>query len=186
MTYTTVTANQDAQAVIDFWFANADNWFIKSPAFDAQIAKQFGEILVKASQGELSAWRADSVGRLAEIIVLDQFSRNVYRDSPKAFAQDGMALVLAQEALNLPSFADLPIAYQKFTVMPFMHSESAVIHAEALAIFEKLGDATTLEFERQHKAIIDRFGRYPHRNAILGRQSTASEEAFLQTPNSSF
>lgn len=180
------SANADAQAVIDFWFSNNDKWFVKSTNFDQQIINQFGDVLLQATQGELSSWRCDSVGRLAEIIVLDQFSRNVYRDSPKAFAQDGMALVLAQEALTLPSFAALPLAYQKFTVMPFMHSESAVIHEEALMIFTKLGDEYTLAYEQQHKAIIDQFGRYPHRNAILGRQNTPSEEAFLKTPNSSF
>lgn len=89
------SANQDAQAVIDFWFNNADKWFVKSETFDQQITDKFGKVLIQAIQGELSAWRCDGVGRLAEIIVLDQFSRNVYRDSPKAFAQDGMALVLA-------------------------------------------------------------------------------------------
>ena len=125
-------------------------------------------------------------GRLAEIIVLDQFSRNLCREQACAFAQDGMALVLAQEATQQPYFDTLPMQWRKFMIIPFMHSESALIHERYLPLFRQLNDATTLDFEYRHKEIIDQFGRYPHRNEALGRKSTEDEKAFLQQPNSSF
>ena len=123
---------------------------------------------------------------LAEIIVLDQFSRNLCRGQADAFAQDGMALVLAQEAIKQPQFDNLPMQWRRFIIMPFMHSESAMIHERYLPLFEQLNDANTLDFEHRHKEIIDRFGRYPHRNDVLDRESTDAEEAFLKQPNSSF
>jgi uncharacterized protein (DUF924 family) len=125
-------------------------------------------------------------GRLAEIIVLDQFSRNVWRDTPRAFAQDALALALAQELVASGQDRSLPVAQRSFAYMPYMHSESALIHEQAVALFSQPGMADTLRFELQHKAIVDRFGRYPHRNAILGRSSTAKELAFLSGPGSSF
>ena len=123
---------------------------------------------------------------MAEIIVLDQFSRNLCREQACAFAQDGMALVLAQEATQQPYFDTLPMQWRKFMIIPFMHSESALIHERYLPLFRQLNDATTLDFEYRHKEIIDQFGRYPHRNEALGRKSTEDEKAFLQQPNSSF
>ena len=125
-------------------------------------------------------------GRLAEIIVLDQFSRNLCRGQAGAFAQDGMAIALAQEAIGQPHFDTLPTEWRKFIIMPFMHSESLVIHKRYLPLFEKLHDDNTLDFENRHKNTIEQFGRYPHRNDILDRESTDEEEAFLQQPNSSF
>ena len=125
-------------------------------------------------------------GRLAEIIVLDQFSRNLCRDQADAFAQDSMAVALAQEAIGQPHFDKLPTQWRKFIIMPFMHSESAMIHKRYLPLFEQLDDANTLDFEHRHKDIIEKFGRYPHRNDILDRESTDEEEAFLEQPNSSF
>ena len=123
---------------------------------------------------------------MAEIIVLDQFSRNLYRGQTEAFAQDSMAVVLAQEAIWQPYFDTLPMQWRKFMIMPFMHSESAMIHKRYLPLFEQLHDSDTLDFEHRHKKIIDQFGRYPHRNDTLGRESTEAEKAFLQQPNSSF
>nr|WP_227697533.1 DUF924 family protein [Psychrobacter celer] len=190
----------DARAVLDFWF-DKDNeayWFEKNDAFDQKIREKFGRIWQAAKQGECVTWRianaaADSnssitalAGRLAEIIVLDQFSRNLYRGQANAFAQDGMALVLAQEAIQQPHFDTLPAQWRKFMIMPFMHSESLMIHERYLPLFEQLDDAMTLDFEHRHKDIIKQFGRYPHRNDILDRESTAAEEAFLEQPNSSF
>ena len=125
-------------------------------------------------------------GRLAEIIVLDQFSRNLCRGQAGAFAQDSMAIALAQEAIGQPHFDTLPTEWRKFIIMPFMHSESLMIHKRYLPLFEKLHDDNTLDFENRHKDIIEQFGRYPHRNDILDRESTDEEEAFLQQPNSSF
>jgi uncharacterized protein (DUF924 family) len=134
----------------------------------------------------LFEWRATPEGRLAEIIVLDQFSRNLFRDSPLAFASDDMALVLAQEAVRTGADQALPQQQRLFLYMPYMHSESRRIHAIALSLFESLGLAENLQYERAHKAIIDRFGRFPHRNAVLGRESTAEELEFLRQPGSSF
>lgn len=123
---------------------------------------------------------------MAEIVALDQFSRNVYRDTARAFAQDALALALAQELVASGQDRSLPLAQRSFAYMPYMHSESALIHAQAVALFSQPGMEDALRFERRHQAIIARFGRYPHRNAILGRISTAEELAFLGEPGSSF
>jgi uncharacterized protein (DUF924 family) len=118
--------------------------------------------------------------------VLDQFSRNLYRDQAQAFAYDSMALMLAQEAISLQLDAQLNPEQRSFLYMPFMHSESKLMHEFALKLFQRLGNEINLSFEKKHKVIIDRFGRYPHRNAILGRSSTPEELTFLTQPNSSF
>ena len=118
--------------------------------------------------------------------MLDQFSRNVYRDTPRAFAQDALALVLAQELVASAQDRSLPNAQRVFAYMPYMHSESALVHTQAVTLFTQLGKQDNLNFELRHKAIIDRFGRYPHRNAILGRPSSAEAPAFLAEPGSSF
>lgn len=125
-------------------------------------------------------------GRLAEIIVLDQLSRNLYRNSSLAFAQDALALALAQEAITLKLDAALPPIQRSFLYMPFMHSESKLIHQYALKLFEDLGNPINLDFEQRRKVIIDRFGRYPHRNQVLGRNSSQEELDFLTQPNSHF
>ena len=117
--------------------------------------------------------------------MLDQFSRNLFRNRPQAFACDAMAQVLAQEAAKQPGFADLPDTWRHMMLMPLMHSESRTIHALALELFTRHA-ARALIHEEQHKAIIDRFGRYPHRNAVLGRTSTAEELEFLKQKGSSF
>ncbi len=182
------TIHSEAQTVLDFWYDehHRQYWFAKSEAFDNEIRRRFADTLTRAAQGELDAWRSTIHGRLAEIIVLDQFSRNLYRDTPHAFAQDGMALVLAQTAVALPEFELLTTEEKHCLLLPYMHSESVYIHEQALALFGRLDNPDALEFEIKHKVIIDRFGRYPHRNAILGRISTAEEIAFLNEPNSSF
>jgi len=147
---------------------------------------RFKDIHHAAVRCELSAWRDTPGGRLAEIIVLDQFSRNIHRDTPLAFAADPLALALAQEAVRVEARRDLPLQQKSFLYMPFMHSESPLIHEQAVALFSEPGLENSLEFELRHKAIIDRFGRYPHRNAVLGRTSTPEEIAFLESPGSSF
>jgi uncharacterized protein (DUF924 family) len=175
-------------SILRFWFTEltAKQHFAKDTALDEAIRTRFGATLEAAARCELFAWRATPEGRLAEVLVLDQFSRNVYRDTPRAFAQDALALALAQELVASGQDRRLPVAQRSFAYMPYMHSESALIHQQAVALFSQPGMADTLRFELQHKAIIDRFGRYPHRNAILGRSSTAEELAFLSGPGSSF
>lgn len=173
--------------ILQFWFTEiqpAQHWK-KDPAFDQLIAERFGDIHAQAARCELFNWRATPEGRLAEIIVLDQFSRNIYRDQPGAFAQDPLALALAQEAVALGADQALPPAQRGFLYMPYMHSESLLIHDQALPLFESLNNGQ-LDFEIKHRDIIVRFGRYPHRNAILGRESTPEELAFLKQPGSSF
>ena len=175
-------------AVLAFWFEEISpkQWWDKSDDFDRLIATRFGDLHQAASHGELLTWRGTADGRLAEVIVLDQFSRNIHRDSPLAFASDGMALVLAQEAVAAGADQALPPDRRAFLYLPFMHSESAAIHALAVGLYSQPGLEGNLDFELRHKAIIDRFGRYPHRNAVLGRASTEEEIKFLQTPGSSF
>jgi len=118
--------------------------------------------------------------------IVDQFSRNVYRDTPQAFAQDALALALAQELVASGQDRSLPLAQRSFAYMPYMHSESALVHTQAALLFAQPGLEDTLRFEQRHQAIIERFGRYPHRNAILGRESTPEELAFLREPGSGF
>lgn len=175
--------------VLTFWFkeSNPKQWFSKDAAFDQQLKQHFGELLKQAAQGELYEWRATAQGRLAEIIVLDQFSRNIYRDTPQAFSQDAMALALAQEAVAQGALSELSTVDERtFLLMPYMHSESALIHQQAELLFKQHASANSYEYELKHKVIIDRFGRYPHRNQILNRPSNNEEIEFLSQPNSSF
>ena len=177
-----------AQQILQFWFEELTpkQHFAKDAALDAAIATRFGATLEAAARCELYGWRDSAAGRLAEIVVLDQFSRNVWRDTPRAFAQDPLALALAQELVASGADQTLAPGQRSFAYMPYMHSESIVVHAESLRLFSQPGTEGNLNFARSHQAIIARFGRYPHRNAILGRASSAEEIAFLQTPGSSF
>ena len=174
--------------VIDFWFFETDkkNWFKKDGDFDELIRSRFLEVHIHASQCELFSWRETALGCLAEIIVLDQFSRNMYRDDAKSFAYDSLSLSLAQSAISRGLDLDLPSEQRVFLYMPFMHSESLIIHEHAVKLFTALGAESNLEFEMRHKAIIEQFGRYPHRNKILNRVSTAEETSFLFQPGSRF
>lgn len=177
-----------AANVLDFWFREITpaQWWKADPDFDRLIEARFLPLLQGAAQGELFAWRDSAHGRLAEIIVLDQFPRNVWRGTPQAFAQDGMALVLSQEAVRAGALTELQPDERAFLLMPYMHSESPAVHVEAERLFREHAPAGNYDFELRHKAIIDRFGRYPHRNAILGRSSTPEEVEFLKQPGSGF
>ena len=176
------------EEVLDFWFdpRNEPNWWKRSDAFDAQIADRFGALHSAATRCELWAWRTSAAGRLAEIVVLDQFSRNLHRDSALAFAADPLALALAQTAVALGADREVDEHRRVFFHMPYMHSESRLIHVEAMRLFATDPDPRNLDYERGPKAVIDRFGRFPHRNAVLGRESTPEEIEFLKTPGSSF
>lgn len=176
------------QNILDFWFheLTPDQHWQKSDELDLTIKTRFGDWQQKAARGELFDWRKNPDGALAEVILLDQFSRNVFRDTAQAFAYDSVALVLAQVAVEKGLHLKMSIEHRCFLFMPYMHSESVDIHDIAVELITEFGDANTLDFELQHKAIIDRFGRYPHRNHILGRPSTEEEIAFLKQPNSGF
>lgn len=174
--------------VLRFWFEEIEpkRWWAADPAFDDLVRRRFDTLLQRAAQGELYAWRTSPKGRLAEVIVLDQFSRNVYRGTAAAFAQDPMALALAQEAVAAGAHEALTPIERTFLLMPYMHSESRLIHVEAEVLFREFAPPDNYDFELRHKAIVDRFGRYPHRNAILGRASTPEELEFLKQPGSGF
>jgi uncharacterized protein (DUF924 family) len=167
--------------VLSFWFEELEPRarFRRSDAVDSAIRDRFSATHRAAAAGELWRWRQTPAGRCAEVIVLDQFSRNLFRDSPRAFAQDGMALALAQEAVASGDDLRMDQDQRYFTYMPYMHSESLVIHEEALRLFTALGNATALHYEQRHREEIERFGRYPGRNAALGRESTEAETAWL-------
>jgi uncharacterized protein (DUF924 family) len=178
------------EAVLTFWFEETapSNWWARSDDFDRLIESRFGAVHRAAERCELYEWRASAGGRLAEIVVLDQFSRNIHRDRPRAFANDALALALAlaQTAVAAGADRELDVVRRAFVYLPYMHSESPKIHEVAVSLFGAPGMERNLDFELRHKAIVDRFGRYPHRNAILGRDSTPEEIEFLKTPGSSF
>jgi len=176
------------QNIIKFWFDDIDSkfWWQKDPEFDQLITRQFKSIHSSASLCELFSWRSQPLGRLAEIIVLDQFSRNIYRNQPLAYNSDSLALALAQEAVALNVHQEFNKDQKLFLFLPFMHSESVVIHQQATILFNEKELQPSYEFEIKHKQIIDRFGRYPHRNKTLGRISTDEEIEFLKQPGSAF
>lgn len=178
----------DADGVLTFWFEELQpkQHFVQSAALDRQIRERFSDLHQAAIACELWIWRASARGRLAEVIVLDQFSRNIYRHHADAFKGDQLALCLAQEAISLGVDQTLEPFLRSFLYMPFMHSESKVIQVQSVRLFETPGMESNLSFALRHREIVDRFGRYPHRNETLGRESTAEELAFLCEPGSSF
>ena len=179
---------QTYKEVNDFWFSEIEQscWFKKDDDFDQLLQQRFGALHTRAARSELYSWRESAGGRLAEIIVLDQFSRNLYRGSAQAFASDALALSLAQELVAQELDKQLNEEKRMFAYMPYMHSESLLIHDEAMRLFKDLGLDNTLDYEIRHRAIIEKFDRYPHRNETLGRESTAEEIEFLSQPGSSF
>jgi uncharacterized protein (DUF924 family) len=174
--------------ILNFWFKEIDQrqWWEVDVAFDALLHERFLSTLEQAARCEFYAWRATPRGRLAEVLVLDQFSRNIHRNTASAFAQDPMALALAQEAVACGVLDHLQPDERSFLLMPYMHSESALIHVDAERLFKVWTSDENYRFELRHKAIIDRFGRYPHRNGFLGRPSSEEEIEFLKQPGSRF
>ncbi len=172
---------KSAAEVLRFWFElhGPDDWYAGKPEFDARIAAEFGDTHWAIARGEGWTWRANAKGRLAEIIVLDQFSRQLYRGRREAFSQDPMALALSQELVASGQDITLDDNERMFAYMPYMHSESLLVHDEALRLFAAMGDDSALEYERKHRDCIARFGRYPKRNAALGRQSTPEELSYI-------
>lgn len=175
-------------SVLTFWFEELSqkDWWAKSDVLDLKIKNRFLKLHDLAKNNGLAQYRTDPELLLAEVIILDQFSRNIYRDQPEAFASDHLALKLAQEAVQRGDDLKLPVTKRLFLYMPYMHSESINVHDEAVKLFENLGLESNLKFEHAHRHIIVRFGRYPHRNKILGRISTPEEIEFLKQPGSSF
>jgi len=174
--------------ILDFWFVEIGNknWFKKNKSLDELIRDRFLSLYQAAIANELYAWRNNAKGCLSEIIILDQFSRNLFRDSARAFVNDPLALCLAQQAVALRYDQELSLIEKSFLYMPYMHSESLIIHEQAIALFSLEGLENSYRFELRHKEIIEKFGRYPHRNKLLGRISSEAEIEFLQHPGSSF
>ncbi len=199
---------KDSDAILDFWIgtlrddgtvpeATYKRWWQKDLAFDAKIRDRFGALLERAARGELDGWCEAPAGRVALVILLDQFSRNVHRDTARAFANDARALGLSLEGIERGEHLDVPPLYAYFLIMPMMHAENVVAQNQAVALFHEMAERvsapeltrtfeTGAEYARRHRDIVVRFGRFPHRNAILGRESTAEEAEFLTQPGSSF
>jgi len=193
-----------AAAVLAFWFgepASAERgtyralWFEKSEATDRDIADRFGALIERALRGELADWAQAPESALAQIVLLDQFTRNVFRDTPRAFAGDARALAAATAMVGRRQDEALPALQRSFVYMPFEHAEGLGAQDEAVRLFTRLLESTPdaspglrsmLDYAEKHRAVIRRFGRFPHRNAVLGRHSTPDEVAFLQQPGSRF
>ena len=174
--------------ILHFWFNTLTpaQHFAADAELDATIGERFGSALEAAQRCELAHWRASADGRLAEIIVLDQFSRNIYRNTAEAFAQDAQALTLAQHLVMDGLDVRLPVEQRAFAYLPYMHSESLVIHVDAMRLFDQPGLENNFSFEVKHLAVLQRFGRYPQRNLALGRESTTEEKTFLAESGSTF
>jgi uncharacterized protein (DUF924 family) len=190
-----------ADAVLSFWFgtleagfasaANRKRWFAPDPEFDRAVATQFGDLLDSAATGALNHWHEDARGRLAFIIVTDQFSRQIHRGSARAFATDAIALRAARDGIERSHDRALQFDERTFFYLPFEHAESNAAQDTSVALFSTLRDSTplpyraltedTLRFAEQHREIVRRFGRFPHRNVSLGRASTADELEFLRS-----
>jgi uncharacterized protein (DUF924 family) len=189
-----------AQEVLDFWFGapgSAEHgqarkfWFEKNAATDRDIQQRFGALVERALRGELAPWAAQAPAALAQIVLLDQFTRNSFRDTPRAFAGDARALAAASAMVGARHDEALPPVQRAFVYLPFEHAEGLAMQDEAVRLFTRLAAAAPelqgmLDYAHRHREVIARFGRFPHRNLALGRHSTAEEEAFLQQPGSSF
>ncbi len=189
----------EADEVLSFWFGCEDEpgygefrnaWFQKDPGFDEKIRERFGSLYERAAAGELDGWRESAESCLALVICLDQFSRNMFRGDGRTHAADGKALETARYAVEHALDRELPPFQRMFVYMPFMHSENLEDQRRSVELFgrlaEKPGAPDVTSYAAGHKEIIERFGRFPHRNRILGRKTTQEEAEFLQGPGSSF
>jgi len=166
--------------VIGFWRdAGPDRWFEKDDAFDREIAERFSGVHAEAAAGWLDSWAATPEGALALLILLDQFSRNIFRGTPQAYAQDEQALAVARLALEHGHDRQVEESLRQFFYLPFMHSESLLDQERCVALCHSLPDRSTLPYALDHWRIIRRFGRFPHRNVVLGRHTSPAEQAFL-------
>jgi len=191
--------DQQIEAIHDFWFGPLDEaglcdpekhdlWFKSNPQIDDLIRERFGELTARATAGELDHWADSGPGLVALVILLDQFNRNIHRGKPEAFAADEPALALAQHYIETGHYRRLPAIHQAFLYMPLEHAEDLEAQEECVTLFEELAAVTGsqlitdyIRYAAAHRDVITRFGRFPHRNAILGRASTAEELAYLET-----
>lgn len=184
-----MSSNHQADKVLEFWFSESspEDWFTKSEEFDEKIKNRFGELVEKALLAQLDSWAAEPNTRLALILLLDQFTRNIYRNTPKAFSGDEMALALTLRGVFEKQLeTEESLAKRQFLLMPMMHSEDLAIQDKSLPLFKEYTSDLTYDYAVRHRDIVAQFGRFPHRNVILGRPSSAEETEFLKQPNSSF
>lgn len=195
------------QEVLDFWFGDIGDdgnvtedrswlWWKKDPQTDAKIRAQYEDLVQAVAAGGYEEWLDTAAGRLARIIVVDQFPRNIYRDTPQAFAYDALARQMALDGVGAGHDEELPLVQRVFFYLPLEHAEDRALQAESVRLFTVLRDQAPahlretfdnyLDFAERHQVIVDRFRHFPHRNEILGRKATAEEEAFLKEPGSSF
>ncbi len=189
----------EAEEVLDFWFGREDEpgygefreaWFRKDPEFDREVQERFGTLYERAASGELDGWRDDARACLALVICLDQFPRNMFRGDGRTHATDAKALETAGHAVERALDRELPPFQRMFLYMPFMHSENLEDQRRSVELFERLAEKLAgpdvTSYAAGHMEIVERFGRFPHRNAILGRETTPEEAEFLKGPGSSF
>jgi uncharacterized protein (DUF924 family) len=188
---------REAQEVLDFWFGREsepgygefrEEWFTKDPEFDRQVRDRFETLYEAAAAGDLDDWKEEARSCLALVILLDQFPRNMFRGDPRSYATDRKAQQTAEYALDHALDRELPGFQRTFLYMPFMHSEDLEHQRRSVELFRRLGgsDSDSTSYAARHMEIIERFGRFPHRNEVLGRQTTPEEAEFLTQPGSSF
>jgi uncharacterized protein (DUF924 family) len=190
----------DPEAVLDFWFGAPDSagfgsarkaWFAKDDAFDASVRDRFGALIERALRGELEDWAGSPRSALAQVLLLDQLTRNAFRGTARSFAGDARALAAASRMVGARQDEALPPFMRAFVYMPFEHAEGLAMQDEAIRLFTRLVSeapehADMLDYAHRHRAVIERFGRFPHRNDILGRRATAEEIEFVKRPGSGF
>ena len=176
------TSNVTPAGILAFWReAGRDSWYKRNDAFDADVRRRFLALWQGAAAGQLTAWEESDDGALALVIVLDQFPRNMFRGTPEAFSSDALAREVARRAINRGADRRIDPILLEFLYMPFMHSEHLPDQLHCVALFQNSDNAENLKFAREHADIIRRFGRFPHRNRLLGRDTTAEEQAFLDS-----
>ncbi len=194
------TSVDEAESVLDFWFGTPGSaeyglartaWFAKDAVFDDAVRERFGALIERALRGELEGWAAAPLSALAQILLLDQFTRNAFRGTSRSFAGDARALAAASRMVGSRQDEALPPLMRGFVYLPFEHAEGLAMQDEAIRLFGRLvaeapEHADLLDYAHRHRAVIERFGRFSHRNDILGRQSTAEEIEFLKQPGSGF
>lgn len=185
----------DMNRLLEFWLGSSEpsemathrmEWWVKDPEFDRQIGEEFKGLFDQAIAGELDAWKETALGSLGLIILLDQFPRNIFRNDQRAFSMDGQALRLTRHVLAKGFDQELPMGPKLFFYLPLEHSENLNDQYDCLTLIKAMGDENYIDFAQKHLDVIERFGRFPHRNSVLGRKNTAEEDVFLDGPNSSF